>query len=102
RSSIQAFFNNGARARGWIGAGSDNAFGTADDVLLATSETLAQIQNPVLGTGVNSSSLFTAVPGYATFGVRAGFRKAAHEILADFENLNDENYRGISWGVDAP
>jgi len=102
RSSIQAFFNNGARARGWIGAGPDNAFGTADDVLLATSETLAQIQNRVLGTGVNSSSLFTAVPGYATFGVRAGFRKAAHEILADFENLNDENYRGISWGVDAP
>src|SRR4029453_17132990 len=30
RSSIQAFFRNGARNRGWIGAGSDNAFGTAE------------------------------------------------------------------------
>jgi outer membrane receptor protein involved in Fe transport len=102
RSSIQAFFNNGARARGWIGAGADNVSDTADDVLLATNETLAQIQNRVLGIGVNSSSLFTAIPGYATFGVRAGFRNGAHEILADFENLNDANYRGISWGVDAP
>jgi len=24
------------------------------------------------------------------------------EILLDAENLNDENYRGISWGIDAP
>jgi len=42
------------------------------------------------------------VAGYATFGVRAGLRHAAHEVLVDFENLNDENYRGISWGIDAP
>ena len=27
---------------------------------------------------------------------------AAHELIVDCENLNDENYRGISWGVDAP
>jgi hemoglobin/transferrin/lactoferrin receptor protein len=56
----------------------------------------------VLGVGVNSSSLYTAVPGYATFGVRAGLRSRPHEVVVDFENLNDENYRGISWGVDAP
>jgi len=102
RSSIQAFFNNGARARGWIGPGADNVSGNADDVLMATGETLAQIQNRVLGVGVNSSSLYTAVPGYATFGVRAGLRSRPHEVVVDFENLNDENYRGISWGVDAP
>jgi hemoglobin/transferrin/lactoferrin receptor protein len=102
RTSIQAFFNNGARARGWIGPGADNTDRTADDVLIATGETLAQIQNRVLGVGVNSSSLFTALPGYATFGVRAGLRMRPHELVVDFENLNDESYRGISWGVDAP
>jgi hemoglobin/transferrin/lactoferrin receptor protein len=42
------------------------------------------------------------VPGYATFGVRAGLRQAPHEVVVDVENLNDENYRGISWGIDAP
>ena len=72
RASIQAFFLNGARARGWVNAGADDILGTADDMLIATGETLAQIQDRVLGVGVNSSSLFTAVPGYGTFGVRAG------------------------------
>ena len=56
----------------------------------------------MLGVGVNSAPLFTEVPGYAMFGVRAGFRRASHEILVDVENLTDENYRGISWGIDAP
>jgi hemoglobin/transferrin/lactoferrin receptor protein len=102
RSNIAAFFTNGARARGWIGPGADNVAGTSDDVLIATGETVAQIQNRVLGVGVNSAPLYTAVPGYATFGVRAGLRKAPHEVVVDFENLNDENYRGISWGIDAP
>jgi hemoglobin/transferrin/lactoferrin receptor protein len=102
RANIQAFFNNGARVRGWIGAGTDNVAGTSDDVLVATGETLAQIQNRVLGVGVNSAPVFTEVPGYAMFGVRAGFRRASHEILVDVENLTDENYRGISWGIDAP
>jgi len=102
RSNIAAFFNNGARVRGWIGAGADNVAGTSDDVLTATGETLAQIQNRVLGVGVNSSSLYTAVASYATFGLRAGLRRAPHEVVVDLENLNDENYRGISWGMDAP
>jgi outer membrane receptor protein involved in Fe transport len=102
RGNIAAFFTNGARARGWIGPGADNVAGTSDDVLIATGETVAQIQNRVLGVGVNSAPLYTAVPGYATFGVRAGLRKAPHEVVVDFENLNDDNYRGISWGIDAP
>ncbi len=102
RTSIASFFTNGARVRGWIGPGADNVSGTSDDVLIATGETLAQIQNRVLGAGINSSSLYTSVPGYGTFGVRAGLRRAPHELVVDVENLNDENYRGISWGVDAP
>ena len=36
--------------------------------------------------------------------VRRPLRRAVrpHPILIDAENLNDENYRGISWGMDAP
>lgn len=101
RASIQTFFRNGARARGWVDAGPDGAFTTADDRLTATGETLAQIQDRVLGSAA-SSSLFTEIPGYATAGVRGAARIGAHEILIDLENLADENYRGVSWGVDAP
>jgi len=101
-SSIANFFNNGARARGWVGSGADGVAGTADDVLLATGETLAQIQARVLG-GASSSSLFPAVPGYAMFGVRGAVRFGGrHELLIDVENIGDRNYRGISWGIDAP
>ncbi len=102
RASIRAFFLNGATARGWVARGTDGNLGTADDVLIATGETLAQIQDRVLGPGVNSSSLFPEIPGYATFGLRAGFRSGPHEVIVDAENLNDKNYRGISWGLDAP
>ena len=102
RSSIQSFFRNGARARGWVNAGPDSIPNNADDILIATGETLLQVQDRVLGVGVNSSSLFTAVQGFGTFGVRTGASFGRHELIVDFENLNDENYRGISWGVDAP
>jgi outer membrane receptor protein involved in Fe transport len=102
RGNIQSFFRNGARARGWIGAGPDGTFGNADDVLVLTGETLAQIQDRVLGAGVNSAPLFREVSGYTAVGVRGGLRLRQHEILIDFENLTDENYRGISWGMDAP
>jgi len=102
RTNIRNFFLNGATARGLVGAGPDATLGTADDVLLASGETLAQIQTRVLGTA-NSAPLFTAVPGYVTFNVRGGMRIGErHEVLVDFENIGDRNYRGISWGVDAP
>ncbi|MCI0347902.1 MAG: TonB-dependent receptor [Acidobacteriales bacterium] len=102
RSSIQNFFRNGATARGLVSPGLDGIFGNGDDVLLATGETLAQIQNRVLGPGVNSSPLFTAVPGYVTVNLRGGMRLGErHRIIADFENIGDRNYRGISWGLDA-
>ncbi len=103
RANIQSFFRNGATVRGLIAAGADNRFGTADDILWATGETLAQVQDRVLGVGVNSAPLFRSIPGFVTVNVRGGFRlNEAHEVLFDFENLTDHNYRGISWGLDAP
>ncbi len=102
RASIQAFFRNGARARGWVNAGADGIPNNADDILIATGETLLQVQDRVLGVGVNSSSLFPELPGYGVAGVRGGVRFGRGELLIDLENLTDENYRGISWGVDAP
>ena len=100
-SSIRNFFNNGARNRGWIGNGADGVAGTADDILTSSGETLAQITTRVLGTA-SSSSLFTAIPGYFAFGARIGFRVGPHQLVIDFENLSDKNYRGLSWGMDAP
>jgi hemoglobin/transferrin/lactoferrin receptor protein len=102
QSSIANFFNNGARARGLIGAGADTTPGTADDVLIPTGETLPQVQSRVLGPGLASNSLFTAVAGYTVFGIRGGIRLGDGEVLIDLENLGDENYRGPSWGMDAP
>jgi outer membrane receptor protein involved in Fe transport len=102
RASIQNFFRRGATVRGWVMAGPDGIFGNADDLLTVTNETLGQVQDRVLGPGVNSSQLVSAIPGYAVFGIRFGVRLGAHSVLVDAENLGDENYRGISWGMDAP
>ncbi|HWQ31712.1 MAG TPA: TonB-dependent receptor [Blastocatellia bacterium] len=102
RSNIANFFQRGATVRGLIDAGADGRFGTSDDKLKATGETLAQVQNRVLGNAT-SAPLFTYIPGFVTFGIRGGVRFGErHEVLFDLENLNDKNYRGISWGIDAP
>ncbi len=67
-----------------------------------TGETLAQVQNRVLGSA-NSAPLYTYIPGFLTLGMRGGFRLGErHDVILDLENLNDKNYRGISWGMDAP
>ena len=100
RGQIQNFFRRGATVRGFVEAGADGVFGNADDRLIQTGETLAQIQDRVLGVGVNSSPLWTEVPSYALFGIRFGLRFGAHSIVIDAENLSDESYRGISWGMD--
>jgi outer membrane receptor protein involved in Fe transport len=103
RGSIANFFARGARARGLTAPGADGRFATADDLLQPTGETLAQVQNRVLGVGVNSAPLFTYIPGFLTVGIRGGFRIGEnHNVALDLENLNDKNYRGISWGMDAP
>ncbi len=102
RANIQNFFRNGARAHGWINPGADGTFGTADDVLILTGETLAQIQDRVLGPGVSSAPLFTKVAGYTIAGVRFGLRMGPHSVLVDVENIGDASWRGISWGMDGP
>jgi hemoglobin/transferrin/lactoferrin receptor protein len=103
RSSIASFFTNGARARGLVGPGADGIAGNGDDALVLTGETLAEVQARVLGSGGAPQPLFPSLPGYAVLGVRGVVHLAArHEILFDLENLGDESYRGISWGLDAP
>ncbi len=92
RTSIANFFARGARVRGL----------TDGTVLLATGETLEQVQRRVLGTA-SSAPLFTAIPGYAVFGLRVGAPLGARtDLFADFYNLADRNYRGMGWGIDAP
>ena len=101
RGQIQNFFRNGARNRGWVDAGPDGIINNADDRLIATGETLAEVQNRVLGTA-NGAPMFTAVPSYNLFGIRFGMTHGRHAFLVDAANLTDENYRGISWGMDGP
>ncbi len=93
RASIANFFNRGARVRGLI---------APDNTLRFTGETLAQVQDRVLGVGVNSAPMLRSVPGFAVFGMRGGVRlRERQEVSFDFENISDRNYRGMSWGVDA-
>jgi hemoglobin/transferrin/lactoferrin receptor protein len=101
--SIASFFANGATARGLVDRGPDGVFGTGDDFLIATGESLEEIQERVLGPDLEPSSLFTRVPGYATFNVRGGFKfSERNDLLIEFENITDRNYRGVDWGVDGP
>ncbi len=103
RSNIRSFFLNGATVRGLVGPGTDARFGTADDVLLATGETVTQVQDRVLGKGVNSAPLITGLPGFMTLNLRGGIRiSERQDVTISFENITDRNYRGISWGLDAP
>lgn len=102
RASIRRFFYNGATARSLVGPGPDGIPGNADDVLFATGETLVQVQNRVLGAGVESAPLFPAIPGYIVFDLRAGIRLSENQdCLLSLTNIGDRNYRGISWGLDA-
>ncbi len=102
RNNIRNFFYNGATARGWVTTGADGIAGTADDILKVTGETLAQVQDRVLGA-LTSAPLYTDVPGYVTVGFRGGIKIGTRsELTLDFENVADRNYRGIAWGIDAP
>jgi len=93
RSSIAAFFNNGAVARGLVAGG----------ILLSTGETVAQVQDRILGVGVTSAPLFTKTPGYATLNFRGGYRVGeSQEFIWVFENVLDKNYRLHGSGVDSP
>lgn len=102
RAQIANFFNRGARVLGLIGPGPDGIPGNADDRLLATNETVLQVQNRLLGAA-NSAPLFRYLPGYGLLNVRFGIHLGERsELGIDAENLNDKSYRGPSWGIDGP
>lgn len=92
RTSIANFFNGTATDLGLVTNG----------VLTETGETLAQVQNRVLGSAT-SSPLFTTQAGFAVFGIRAGLRVTPQlDLTVIGENLGDVNYRLYGSGVDAP
>jgi hemoglobin/transferrin/lactoferrin receptor protein len=101
RSQIANFFRRGACVRG-LTNNPDGICGSGDEtILLATGETLTQVQDRVLGIGVNSAPLFTYLPGYAIANLRGGFRIGEKsQIFWAFENIFDRPYRNPSWGID--
>jgi len=111
RGAIQNFFRRGACVRGLTTPGSGGC-NTAGGILIPTGETLAQVQNRLLPIGatingvtvVDANSnvpMFTAVPGYGLVGLRGAVHVTERsDVLFDFENIADKQYRGISWGID--
>ena len=101
RSQIANFFRRGACVRG-LTNNPDGRCGTGDEtILLATGETLAQVQDRVLGGSVNSSQLFTYLPSYALFNLRGSLRFGERsQVFIAFENIFDSFHRNPSWGID--
>jgi hemoglobin/transferrin/lactoferrin receptor protein len=100
RAQIQNYFRRGACVLGLTN--NPGTCGTAGTTtLLSTGETLTQVQNRVLGVGVNSAPLLTYLPGYGLVNLRGSFNltKKASVFLA-FENIFDKIYRNPSWGID--
>jgi hemoglobin/transferrin/lactoferrin receptor protein len=101
RTNIQNFFRRGACVHGVTTPGPTGC-GSAGGILIATGETLTQVQNRLLGTA-QSGPLLTHLPGYGLFNVRGGFRlNERSEVSFDFENITDQAYRNVSWGIDGP
>lgn len=91
-ASIASFFNGTAVDRGLVRSG----------VLVATGETLAQVQARVLG-GSSLLAMFTQTPGFVVIGVRGGVRIGSHlDVTLIADNLGDRNYRLHGSGVDEP
>jgi outer membrane receptor protein involved in Fe transport len=91
-ASVAAFFNGTAVDRGLVSNG----------ILVATGETLAQVQSRVLGTST-LSPMFTETAGFVVFGVRGGIRVGQHlDVTLIADNLSDSNYRLHGSGVDEP
>jgi len=112
RSQIQNFFRRGACVNGLTTAGTTGICGSAGGTLVATGETLAQVQNRLLPIGatingvrvVNNDTavpLFTSLPSYAIFNLRGGFNfSEKSQVFVAFENIFDNFYRNPSWGID--
>lgn len=91
-ASIATYFNGTATDLGLVQAGR----------LVATNETLAQVQARVLG-GQSAGVMFPTSPGFVTLGLRAGWTISPDLTLTVIgENLLDRNYRLHGSGVDAP
>lgn len=111
RAQIQNFFRRGACVYGLTTPGATGC-GSAGGVLIATGETLAQVQNRLLPIGatlngvtiVNNDTavpLFTGLPSYALFNLRGGVRiNEKQQFFLGFENIFDNFYRNPSWGID--
>jgi hypothetical protein len=92
RTQIANYFNGTAVDLGYVSNG----------VLLATNETVAQVQSRVLGTA-SSAPMFTDMAGFVTFGARGGITLHDRvELIVIGENLADRNYRFMGSGTDAP
>lgn len=92
RASIATFFGAGATDLGLV----------RDGVLLATGETLPQVQQRVLGNAA-SAPLYLTHAGFVTLGLRGGIRLPSNlDLAVMLENLTDTNYRLYGSGVDAP
>ena len=114
RTNIQNFFRRGACVRGITTPGANGQCGSPGGLLIATGETLAEVQNRLLPIGAtingvrvvdNNTSvpLFTAIPGYGLVNMRGGFRfNESQEISIDFENILDKSHRSPGWGIDGP
>lgn len=91
-ASIAGFFNGTAVDRGLV----------RDGRLVATGETLAQVQQRLLG-GAPVLAMFNETPGFVVFGARGGVRIGSRVDLTIIgENLADRNYRLHGSGVDEP
>ena len=92
-ATIASYFSGTATDRGFV----------RDARLVATGETLAQVQARVLGGATGAVPLFTKTPGFFVLGARAGF-PIGHvlELTIIGENLGDRNYRLHGSGVDEP
>lgn len=109
RNDIASFFAKGAVARGLVRADSAGVLR-----LVATGETVQQVQNRVLPVGLTINGVtvvddFTDVPlflktaGFATINVRAGYKIAErHSLIFAVENILDKNYRINGSGIDSP
>ena len=92
-ATIASYFSGTATDRGLV----------RDGRLVATGETLSQVQTRVVGTSTAAVPLFTKTPGFVVFGARAGFPIGSHlELTLIGENLGDRNYRLHGSGVDEP
>lgn len=91
--SIADYFDNGAVELGVV----------QDGILLATGETLEEVQLRVLGPGLGGNSLFTATPAWWTLSLRGGLTiNPSSELTFSVANIFDRNYRLHGSGFDSP